>query len=126
MPHGGESFFDGRCDGAHRDRVAEHGVSHRCSTNLPRDVVGAVNTSGDERRELHRPRQSLELLPEPTDDHRHVEGEHEADRDHVAVAVAVVGDLLERPAPAKRDAAMSQVAYRVASGRLVKQEQWER
>jgi len=61
------------------------------------DLCLAVKAAGQQRREAHRPRQRVELLPEPVDHARHVERQHEPDRYHVAPTVAVVGDELERP-----------------------------
>ena len=61
-----------------------------------------MKAAGQQGREAHRPRQRVELLPEPIDHARHVERQHEPDRNHVAPTVAVVGDKLKRPASIRR------------------------
>jgi len=54
-----------------------------------------VYHSGHEHCYAVGPRQRVQLLPEPTDDDRHVEAEDERDRDEIVVFLAVGRQVLE-------------------------------
>ena len=74
--HGGKAFFDGRRYRDHGERVAEHGVAHDRATGHPGDVGLSLHAGRQHGRQPHRPRQHVQLLPEPVNHlHRRVRGD---------------------------------------------------
>jgi len=80
---GWKSLSDGRTDAAHGEYIGDRKVSHDGASINATRVITAANQRRDEHGATIGPRQSVELLPEPTDDQRYVETENERQRDAV-------------------------------------------
>ena len=101
-----KALLDGHADGHHGENERQTDVADDGASHQPRALVVADEVRHDIQRRARRRRDQVELRPEAPEDDRHVEAEHERDRDEVAEVEAVHGHRLERPAsqPASRPA----------------------